>query len=284
MNNSHRASSLQHNAPFDSVAAQYDADFTDTRLGERKRQIVRAYVEKVLQQNWRVLELNCGTGHDALWLAERVQHVLATDVSEGMITVAREKARRLEASNIAFNQMAIEELWSTNELTLPDPAEQFNFVFSNFDGLNCVQNIALVPKGLHHILKPNGEAIVVLMSKFCIVETVGSALRGKFSAATGRFRKDVRTQGLQVNIGQGVGMKTWFHPTGKILQYFRKHGFRVVAVRGVGLTTPPTSMRDAYNRHITLFQRLHGLEDALSPHFPFNRMSDHILIHVQRIS
>ncbi len=193
MNNSHRTSSLQHNAPFDSVAAQYDADFTDTRLGERKRQIVRAYVEKVLQQNWHVLELNCGTGHDALWLAERVQHVLATDVSEGMIAVAREKAHRQEASNITFNQMAIEELWSAKELNRPDPAEQFNFVFSNFDGLNCVQDIALVPKGLHHILKPKGEAIVVLMSKFCMVETVGFALRGKFSAATARFSKDAHT-------------------------------------------------------------------------------------------
>ncbi len=46
-------------AGFDAVAGVYDADFTDTPLGRRKREIVHRYLAGELRPDWRVLELNC---------------------------------------------------------------------------------------------------------------------------------------------------------------------------------------------------------------------------------
>ena len=39
----------------------------------------------------RVLEMNCGTGEDALWLVHRGVQVFATDVSPAMLQVAQSK-------------------------------------------------------------------------------------------------------------------------------------------------------------------------------------------------
>ena len=48
----------------------------------------------------RVLELGCGTGSTALRLAGSVGHLVATDFSEGMIEIAREKIADSEDANI----------------------------------------------------------------------------------------------------------------------------------------------------------------------------------------
>ena len=282
-NSTIRSSPHGDSAPFDAVAARYDADFTETELGKRKRQIVRNYLARNIREHWRVLELNCGTGEDALWLSERTHSVLATDISGGMLDVARRKAESAGKKNVEFLRMGIEDLWKSSRPDLADETGTFHLVFSDFDGLNCVQDLSPLPDSLHRILEKGGHAIFIFMSGFCLAETTAHLLKGRLYDASARFRQDVRRNGLQVNIGEGVSMNTWFHSTGTLLRYFRGAGFNIVAVRGVGLTTPPTSLRDAYNRHLKLFRRLHGLEDLLSPLYPLNRMGDHILLHVQRI-
>src|SRR5262249_44012428 len=64
-----------------------------------------------------ILELNCGTGEDALHLARRGARVLATDISATMVQVAREKIALLGMGDLVeVRQMAIEEMPN-----LPDP-------------------------------------------------------------------------------------------------------------------------------------------------------------------
>lgn len=268
-------------AHFDAVARAYDADFTDTPLGMRKRTIVHNYLAGKLQPGWRVLELNCGTGQDALWLSERVGHVTATDISGEMIRIAEEKCRRAGRTNVTLKRMSIEQLANVAEGSEGNERQEiteFDLVFSNFDGLNCVPDLSFLPAALGSILAPGGEAIFVFMSRICAAEIVGFGLRGKFSRAFARLRRG----GLPVNIGAGVSMMTWFHTTRSLLRLFRKGGFRIVAVRGVGLAAPPTSMRDFYGRHLPFFRKLERLDDILSPYFPFNRMGDHLLLHIKK--
>jgi len=52
----------------DHVATQYDADFTHSQIGRLQRASVWHYLEKrfAKQKNLSILELNCGTGEDAL--------------------------------------------------------------------------------------------------------------------------------------------------------------------------------------------------------------------------
>jgi|GEM_PF-489962 len=96
---------------FDAMAADYDDGFTHTELGQRLRRAVHRRLDHHFQPGHRVLELNCGTGEDAVHLARRGVHVVATDRSPEMIRVTRAKARRAGvADRIQAQPLAIEDL------------------------------------------------------------------------------------------------------------------------------------------------------------------------------
>jgi len=67
-----------------------------------------------------VLDVGCGTGSDALWLARQGFQVTALDIAEGAMAVARERAGR-EALDITLLQ--------GNFLTCAIPDEDFSLVF-----------------------------------------------------------------------------------------------------------------------------------------------------------
>ena len=57
-----------------------------------------------------VLEIGCGTGTTAIHHAPAVAHLRATDISEGMLEIARVKARVAEINNIDFEVTSIDNL------------------------------------------------------------------------------------------------------------------------------------------------------------------------------
>ncbi len=77
---------------FDAAATSYDADFTETQLARWLRETVQAHLAAAFGPGDHVLELGCGTGEDAIWLARRGVRVTATDVSQSMLDVAQHKA------------------------------------------------------------------------------------------------------------------------------------------------------------------------------------------------
>src|SRR5579863_1282907 len=77
---------------FDTIAEQYDDIFTRSLIGRAQRDAVWHVLEETFRAGDHVLELNCGTGEDALFLSRLGVSVFACDVSEKMIAVA---ARRM---------------------------------------------------------------------------------------------------------------------------------------------------------------------------------------------
>src|ERR1051326_614191 len=77
-------------AVFDQFAHDYDEHFGGI-LGRLFRRAVWRWLDAAFQPGEQVLELSCGTGEDALHLAERGVRILATDPSAGMLEVARKK-------------------------------------------------------------------------------------------------------------------------------------------------------------------------------------------------
>src|SRR5688500_7468319 len=79
-------------AGFDRVAASYDQDFTQTETGRLQRDQVWQYLEKQLPSSGlNILELNCGTGEDALYLAGKNNKLTLTDISEVMLELTKKK-------------------------------------------------------------------------------------------------------------------------------------------------------------------------------------------------
>src|SRR4051812_44973039 len=58
-----------------------------------KRQRVREHILGYLKPGSTMLELNCGSGEDAVFFAQQGFSVHATDISGGMLDVMKEKIR-----------------------------------------------------------------------------------------------------------------------------------------------------------------------------------------------
>jgi len=72
---------------------------------EKKLEITRTY----LTPDSEVLEMGCGTGSTALAHAPYVKHILATDISTGMINIAKGKAEADGVENITFETRAVDD-------------------------------------------------------------------------------------------------------------------------------------------------------------------------------
>ncbi|WP_375285143.1 class I SAM-dependent methyltransferase [Marinicauda pacifica] len=112
---------MRHDARFwNRKARKYaDSPIADHAAYERKLALTRRY----LTRETRVLEFGCGTGSIALEHAPYVGSVLATDVSEAMIGIARRKAETADVSNVEF---AVADLD-----TFQPPAKRFGVVMAH---------------------------------------------------------------------------------------------------------------------------------------------------------
>ena len=112
---------MRHDARFwNRKARKYaDAPVADPAGYEQKLALTRRY----LTPDTRVLEFGCGTGSIALEHAPYVSSVLATDISDAMIGIAREKAQAADVANVDF---AIADI-----ATFQPPAGRFDVVMAH---------------------------------------------------------------------------------------------------------------------------------------------------------
>src|SRR5579883_1611474 len=96
---------------FDAIAREYDRIFTHSLLGRAQRSLVHEALQGHFRAGQYVLDLNCGTGEDALHLASQGMSVVACDASRGMIEAAQKKAAgHVSAQEIEFAVCANENL------------------------------------------------------------------------------------------------------------------------------------------------------------------------------
>ena len=145
-------------APFDSLATSYDKSFCETTVGCMLRRETWKVLEEAFassqvsppssdgnnnnnNNNNMIIELSCGPGEDAMWLAAKHVHVLATDYSDGMIDVARSKCRSCSAiakeDQPIFRRLDVKS-FDPSSLDVGPIDRKFAGAFSNFGGLNKV--------------------------------------------------------------------------------------------------------------------------------------------------
>lgn len=64
----------------------------------------------LMRPDMKVLEIGCGTGSTALHHAPNVAEIYATDLSAGMLDIARDKAAAAGAGNVTFARHAAEDI------------------------------------------------------------------------------------------------------------------------------------------------------------------------------
>jgi SAM-dependent methyltransferase len=253
----------------------YDREFTFSRIGMAQRRMVWRYLDRMLQMpGMNVLELNCGTGTDAVHLARNGHQVLATDISEEMLKVAREKARQYGVEHrIVHQQLGFDDL---TRLTIP----AVDLVLSDLGGFNCIDaaHLARLVDPIAHTLKPRGRFVAVLMPDRCLSETMHHLLRGSFKEAFRRGRHDPVWAGLS-----GTGAVTWYHAPQDFARIFASR-FSVVGIHPIGLFVPPAHLEHRFGHRSRLLARLAKWDDRSSNWSWTARYADHYLIDLERRS
>src|SRR5688572_31548965 len=157
--------------PFDHIASSYDSSFTRTPIGQLQRRQVWNYLEKTMLELKRldILELNCGTGEDAVLFSEKGFNIVATDVSEEMLKITQEKVQQYSMQNRISSQFL--DLDSFDDSLFE---KKFDLVFSNFGGLNCInpESLQKLLTKLPSILSPEDRFVAVIMPNMSLMEPV----------------------------------------------------------------------------------------------------------------
>ena len=259
---------------FDTVAHNYDETFTFTQTGKYQRERVWHYLDKLNLNSKDVsaLEINCGTGEDAVYLANLFQTVVATDLSSEMIRIAIEKSKQKKIDTIEF--LATDMLEIRNRL----PGRLFEMIFSNFGGLNCLNEdqIQNLSSELEAMSNPGGNLILVIMGRRCLWEKLYFFLKGKTSMVN---RRMIST-GVNANIGT-THQKTYYYSPKEIKNHFSGN-WSFSRVIPIGLFLPPSYLDPFFSKHPWLLKLLRSAEKIFGGLSVGADYADHYLIHFTR--
>ena len=239
---------------WNAAAETYEQDFTETLLGKLWRDAVWDEIDAGFPPGQRVLELNCGTGIDALHLANRGISVVACDISSRMIETARHRATSSEvASLVDFHVLPTEQLAELQSDGLFDGA------FSNFSGLNCVKDLSLVRRDLANRLKPGARAYICMLGRIAPWEILWPLAHGNLKKA---FRK-LRQSSIPSAHGE---IEVQLYSRKRIAEIFAPD-FHLRSWKGIGITLPPSYM-DHWAQHFPRVMKSLSRIDRMISHAP----------------
>jgi SAM-dependent methyltransferase len=256
-------------AAFDALARDYDATFTDTLLGRVLRQALWGWLDRAFAAGGRVLELNCGTGEDALHLAGRGVRVLATDAAPEMLAIARAKVQHAGlAESVELRPLEIERL----EQLDGELRGTLDGAYSSFGGLNCVADLAATAGALAALLKPGAPVVLCVMGALVPWEWVWFLGHGQPGKAARRLAPGgARWRGVTVR----------YPSIRRTRAAFAQH-FRTRRIGGLGVLLPPTYAAGWARRHPRLVERLDRWERRIEQWPVVPHLSDHYLIELER--
>lgn len=254
---------------FDSFADTYDADFTDSEAGRWLRRAVWQNLVPFVRPGLRVLDLGCGTGADAIWLAQAGCNVTAADASPAMLDQVMRKAKSGRSAG-CVNQIRL-DLNAPGDLTGP-----FDLVLSNFGALNCVIDLKPVGNLLRRVVAPGGTLALTVMGRFCAWESLWHGFRGRRIALRrwrGSTTARIGTHRIPIRYWRAGEIRTALSPK-----------FRLRSVHGIGVVLPPSEMFHIFGGRPRLFRLLTSWEARLSSNPVMARVADHQLLIFERVS
>jgi len=256
---------------FTRQSAVFDKLYSADTIIRYKRQRVWDHLEKYLQPQSAILELNAGTGEDAIHLAAAGHHIHATDISEGMLSHLAEKTRQYGLQkNISREQCSFTKL---DTLQLKGP---YDAVFSNFAGLNCTQQLDKVLHSLTPLVKPGGVVTLVVLPPFCLWEFL-FIFKGKFRTALRRF---AGKRGARAHL-EGTYFRCWYYKPSYIRQQL-KDSFDPVALEGLCTLVPPSYLQHFAEKRPALYRFLEKMENKWKHRWPWKYIGDYYIITLRK--
>ncbi len=254
-------------ANFDSSAATYDIDFTQTIVGKLQRKRVWKHLVHAVSGTKGILEINCGTGYDARQLVEMGHEVIATDISAAMIEVARKNVHHpaLQFQVCGFHQLADQF-----------PPQHTQLIFSNFAGVNCIDahQLKQLNTDLANLLQEKGKWIVVVFGKKCWIERLYFTLRGEYDKAKRR------SQPAEVSLVGGHKQPAYYYSVRELKALFRS--FQLIKVKPIGLCIPPSYLNPILQRYGFLIPFIQLAETLVGNISWLANYADHVYLEFKK--
>jgi len=267
----HSVSEQAAEKAFSKQSAIFDELYSSNIIVQYKRQRVREHVCQLIKPNSKILELNAGTGEDAVWFAQRGHSVHATDISKGMQEKLVEKIKQNK-----LDPKITHELCSFTELEGLQNKGPYDLIFSNFAGLNCTGELDKVLHSFSSLLNSSGIVTLVILPKFCLWESM-MFLRGEFRTA---FRRFFSSKGVKAQI-EGEYFTCWYYNPSYII-YAMQNSFEVISVEGLCTLVPPSYLENFPAKRPSLFNWLKEKESRWKNKWPWKSIGDYYIISLKK--
>lgn len=252
---------------FNRQSAVFDEIYSSNFIIQYKRKRVRDHVASFLPANSNILELNAGTGEDAVYFASKGHTVHATDIA---ITMQQQLRTKVFAQGL--QERISTETCSFTDLASLQNKGPYDLIFSNFAGLNCTGELDKVLQSFSLLLKPEAFVTIVIMPPFCLWEML-LLFRGNFKTAFRRFNS---RDGVTANV-EGVSFTCWYYSPAYIEKAVHPN-FEVLAVEGLCSIVPPSYFESFPKRYPRLYICLQKIENKLKRKWPWKTMGDYFII------
>lgn len=256
---------------FSKQAAVFDELYAANSIVQYKRNRVKEHLLQRLKPGSNILELNAGTGDDAVFLAQQGHYVHATDIAAGM----QEKLMQ-KVAGCGLTQYVSNELCSYTALALLKNKGPYDCIFSNFAGLNCTGDLQQVLDSFDGLLKPRGMVVLVMLPSFCLWESL-LVLKGKFKTATRRF---FSSNGRKANI-DGAVFTCWYYSP-RFISRRLKRKFDLLKIEGLCTIVPPSYIENFAEKYPATFSWLCKMENRLKAKWPWKYIGDYYIISLQK--
>jgi SAM-dependent methyltransferase len=256
---------------FDSVAADYDGPRGNNALIQDMRDEMWHWLDRTFTASSRLIDLGCGTGLDAVRMAQLGHHVTATDWSPRMIARTADRATEESVAN-RIRALVV----GAHELEQLEGDGTFDGAYSNLGALNCVPEPAEVSRACARLLKPNGQLVFTVIGRICPWEIGHFALRRRWSRLQIRFARNI----VRVGMNKHSIWTRYYSP----LEFYRafEGEFSLVHYRGLCVFAPPPYLTWVRDKHPRCYQWLWRTDRRMAGWPLLRSIGDHFLMIMKK--
>lgn len=256
---------------FDSVAADYDGPRGNNALIQDMRREMWRWLDESFPRPSHLLDIGCGTGLDAVRMAERGHRILATDWSPRM--AARTQGR---AAAACVSDRVRTAAIGAQQLERIAGSAAFDGVYSNLGPLNCLPDLRPVSRECSRLVKAGGHLVFTVIGRWCPWEIAYYASRADWRRLGVRFARGMVP--VRMN-GHTVWTRYWTP-----MELYRSFAseFALVHCRALCLFAPPPYMTWLSERHSAWFERLWRWDRCAGGWPVLRNLGDHFLIVMAR--
>jgi ubiquinone/menaquinone biosynthesis C-methylase UbiE len=252
---------------FDSVAADYDGPTGNNELIQDMRNEMWRWLDATFAPGSQLIDLGCGTGIDAIRMAQLGHNVVATDWSPQMAQRTSDRA----ASGQLTDRVRVLPL-GAHELHQLNGSGVYDGAYSNLGPLNCVPDLGEVSRECARLLKPGGALVFTVIGRVCLWEIAHYLPRWKWARVKVRFARG----SVPVGMNKHTIWMRYYGPR-EFYRAFDDH-FALTHYRGLCVLAPPPYLTWIRERHSPWYEWLWRLDRRVAGWPVLREVGDHFLI------